>query len=296
MEHDLAGLSSSVRIPPPHPPFSLPHILPSTPWVGHVYEDSCFRLCYSNRTYSRRCITSRVRLFPSRSPGQQSKVRFPCHPRPAVPPDRPLLHPRFTHVFPFSCHALAPSPFDHLCRLPKALTRRMILNLAISAAIGIVPIIGDVLIASYRANVRNARLLENFLLLRGERVAKGVSRAAPAISEKGGPKNNTDPGVDGDEGDSEEARGTDKARALPDAASLSQPGAGGASSSECEKTALVLDGADGDHEKDKSASASVSPVPEGTSEGEGVRVQLRPPRNPLELVQQRDSRFIEDVT
>lgn len=168
----------------------------------------------------------------------------------------------------------------------------MILNLAISAAIGIVPIIGDVLIASYRANVRNARLLENFLHLRGERVAKGGSRTAPAVSEKG-PKNNKNPGVDGDEGDSEEARGTDKARALPDAASLSQPGAGGASSSECEKTALVLDGADGDHEKDK--SADVAPVPEGTSEGEGVRVQLRPPRNPLELVQ-RDSRFIEDVT
>jgi len=187
----------------------------------------------------------------------------------------------------------------------------MILNLAISAAIGIVPIIGDILLASYRANVRNARLLENFLLLRGERVAKGGSRTAPATSEKG-PRNSNDPGVDGDEGDTEEARGTgrieeDNAGVLlekqrPDAASLSQPGAGGASSSECEKTALVLDDADsaeGDHAKDKDKSADVGPVPDGPSEGEGegARIQLRPPRNPLEsFVQHRDSRFIEDVT
>ena len=229
-------------------------------------------------------------------PASKAKYVFPViH----VPPFLPIalffitFHSCVSLPFSFSCHALVLSPFDHLCRLPKALTRRMILNLAISAAIGIVPILGDVLIASYRANVRNARLLENFLLLRSERVAKGGSRTAPAISEKG-PKNNKGPGVDGDEGDSEEARGTDKARALPDTASLSQPGAGGASSSECEKTALVLDEADGDHEKDK--SADVAPVPEGASEGEGARVQLRPPRNPLEFVQQRDSRFIEDVT
>lgn len=176
----------------------------------------------------------------------------------------------------------------------------MILNLAISTAIGIVPIIGDLLIASYRANVRNARLLENFLRLRGEHVAKGGSRTAPAISEKG-PKNNNDPRVDGDEGDSEEARGTDNAKALlekqrSDAASLSQPGEGGASSSGCEKTALVVDGAEGEREKDKDKSANVASVPDGSSESEGVRVQLRPPRNPLEFVQHRDSRFIEDVS
>lgn len=186
----------------------------------------------------------------------------------------------------------------------------MILNLAISTAIGIVPFIGDILLASYRANVRNARLLENFLLLRAERIAKGGSRTAPATSENETRESN-DPGVDDDEGDTEEARGTgrieeargtgrieeDNAGALsekerPDAASLSQPGAGGASSSECERTALVLDDADKDN------SADVGPVPDGPSEGEGARNQLRPPRNALEIVQvqHRDSRFIEDVT
>lgn len=185
----------------------------------------------------------------------------------------------------------------------------MILNLAISTAIGIVPIIGDLLLATYSVNVRNARLLENFLLLRGERVAKGcASRTGPAAISEKEPKNNDLPGVDGDEGDSEEARGTgrstvteDNARALlekqpPDAASLSQPGAGGASSTECEKTALVVDGAEGgDREKDKGADVAL--VPDGASGGEGVRTQLRPPRNPLEFVQpHRDSRFIEDVT
>jgi hypothetical protein len=186
----------------------------------------------------------------------------------------------------------------------------MILNLAISAAIGVVPIIGDILLASYRANVRNARLLENFLLLRGERAAKSSSRSAPATSEKG-LRNSDDPGVDGDEDDTKEARGTgrieeDNAGALsekqrPNAASLSLPGAGGASSSEGEKTALVLDIADsaeGDQEKDKDRGADVGAVPDGPREGEGASVQqLRPSRNPLEIGgQQRDSRFIEDVT
>ncbi|KAH9986245.1 hypothetical protein BJV77DRAFT_933829, partial [Russula vinacea] len=48
-------------------------------------------------------------------------------------------------------------------KIPRALTRRMILNLAISTTIGLMPGAGAILLASYRANVRNARLLENSL-------------------------------------------------------------------------------------------------------------------------------------
>jgi hypothetical protein len=166
----------------------------------------------------------------------------------------------------------------------------MILNLAISAAIGIVPILGDILLASYRANVRNARLLENFLHLRGERVAKGGARA---LSEK----NNA--GADGDEGEGQ--RGAAGGRITEDKTpeetvmspvSLSQQGAA-ARSSDGEKTTLVPDSTEGD-DKDKGATAAAL-VPDH-AEGDNIVPTPRPPRNALELLQHRNSRFIEDVT
>jgi hypothetical protein len=161
----------------------------------------------------------------------------------------------------------------------------MILNLAISAAIGIVPILGDVLLASYRANVRNARLLENFLRLRGERLTKGGAR--PATSEKN--NDNDEDRVGGSRG----AGGLteDQASALPDrppSVSLSQPGAT-PSSVDGEKTSpvpdSVVEGGDRDRED--------TPVPD-SGEGDDGAAFLRPPRSPLEFVQHRDSRFIED--
>jgi len=171
-------------------------------------------------------------------------------------------------------------------KLPKALTRRMILNLAISAAIGIVPILGDVLLASYRANVRNARLLENFLRLRGERLTKGGAR--PATPEE---KNN-----DNDEdrvGGSRGAGGLtgDQASALldiPPPVSLSQPGA--TPSVDGEKTTPVPDSVEGGDR-----GREDTPVPD-SGEGDDGAAFLRPPRSPLEFVPHRDSRFIEDVS
>jgi len=170
-------------------------------------------------------------------------------------------------------------------KLPKALTRRMILNLAISAAIGIVPILGDVLLASYRANVRNARLLENFLRLRGERLTKGGAR--PATEEKN--NDNDEDRVGGSRG----AGGftEDEASALPDIpppVSLSQPGAT-ASIVDGEKTTLVPDSVEGGDR-----DTGDTPVPD--SGGDDGATFLRPPRSPLEFVQHRDSRFIEDVS
>jgi hypothetical protein len=44
----------------------------------------------------------------------------------------------------------------------------MLVNNAISAGIGFVPVVGDVFLAVWKANSRNAALLEEFLRIRGE--------------------------------------------------------------------------------------------------------------------------------
>jgi hypothetical protein len=44
----------------------------------------------------------------------------------------------------------------------------MLVNNAISASVGVIPFIGDVVLALYKANSRNAALLEEFLRIRGE--------------------------------------------------------------------------------------------------------------------------------
>lgn len=44
----------------------------------------------------------------------------------------------------------------------------MLLNNAISAGVGFVPIVGDIILAMYKANSRNAALLEEYLRVRGE--------------------------------------------------------------------------------------------------------------------------------
>jgi hypothetical protein len=44
--------------------------------------------------------------------------------------------------------------------LPAVVIARMLLNLAVDMLIGLVPVLGDALDFAYRANLRNARLLE----------------------------------------------------------------------------------------------------------------------------------------
>lgn len=56
--------------------------------------------------------------------------------------------------------------------LPSWLVGKMLFNNAVSAVGGIVPIVGDVVIAVYKANSRNAILLEEFLRIRGEEYIK----------------------------------------------------------------------------------------------------------------------------
>jgi len=47
--------------------------------------------------------------------------------------------------------------------LPSGVLTRMIVNIAIEAVIGAVPLVGDIFDAFYKANVRNLALLENHL-------------------------------------------------------------------------------------------------------------------------------------
>ena len=59
--------------------------------------------------------------------------------------------------------------------IPDWLLRKMLLNNAVSAAVGFVPMIGDVVLAAFKANSRNAALLEEYLRIRGEEFLKKES-------------------------------------------------------------------------------------------------------------------------
>jgi hypothetical protein len=52
--------------------------------------------------------------------------------------------------------------------LPPWLIQRMLVNNVISAGVGFVPLVGDVILAQWKANSRNAALLEEYLRVRGE--------------------------------------------------------------------------------------------------------------------------------
>ncbi|KAF9481940.1 hypothetical protein BDN70DRAFT_875732 [Pholiota conissans] len=56
--------------------------------------------------------------------------------------------------------------------IPNWLLRRMLLNNAVSAGVGIIPFAGDIVLAVFKANSRNAALLEEFLRIRGEEFIK----------------------------------------------------------------------------------------------------------------------------
>lgn len=160
----------------------------------------------------------------------------------------------------------------------------MILNLVISAAIGIVPIVGDILLASYRANVRNARLLENFLAARGERAGKAAQSANSEETRRG---TTEDKEKDKDD-DVRQGKAGEMAEEKSGAA-RSTPPDGEKKEKEKEKSGIT----DGD-EKDRDTTA---PVPDpDNGENDDHRRYLRPTRNTLEYVQNRDSRFIEDVS
>jgi len=68
--------------------------------------------------------------------------------------------------------------------IPVWLIRRMLMNNAVSAAVGLVPVAGDIVLAAFKANSRNAALLEEFLRIRGEEFIKlGAERSAAAATK-----------------------------------------------------------------------------------------------------------------
>jgi len=56
--------------------------------------------------------------------------------------------------------------------IPPWLLRQMLMNNFVSAGAGLVPVVGDLVIAMYKANSRNAALFEEFLRIRGEEFLK----------------------------------------------------------------------------------------------------------------------------
>lgn len=56
--------------------------------------------------------------------------------------------------------------------LPDWLVQKMLFNNVVSIAVGFVPILGDIVLALFKANSRNAALLEEYLRIRGEEFLK----------------------------------------------------------------------------------------------------------------------------
>ena len=66
--------------------------------------------------------------------------------------------------------------------IPTSTLLRMIANLGIDTAVGIVPLVGDLLDLGFKANRRNVRLLHRHLAERGAREPEAAVPAAPARS------------------------------------------------------------------------------------------------------------------
>jgi hypothetical protein len=156
----------------------------------------------------------------------------------------------------------------------------MILNLAISTTIGVLPGLGAILVAAYRANVRNARLLENFLAARGERAGKAAQSANSEETRRG----TTEDKEKVKDDDVRQGKAAETAEEKPGTARCTPDG-----EKEKERSRIT----DGD-EKDETTTPAV-PDPDN-GENSDQRRYLRPTHNTLEFVQNRDSRFIEDVS
>lgn len=70
--------------------------------------------------------------------------------------------------------------------IPQWLLRHMLVNNAVSAGVGFVPVVGDLVLAMYKANSRNAALLEEFLRIRGEEYLRLQEGEAIVSSDESG--------------------------------------------------------------------------------------------------------------
>lgn len=69
--------------------------------------------------------------------------------------------------------------------LPAAIQSRMYFNIALDFAIGLVPFIGDVADAIFRANTRNAWILEEYLVKKAEADRKIKAGQSPVSAAEG---------------------------------------------------------------------------------------------------------------
>jgi Domain of unknown function (DUF4112) len=228
----------------------------------------------------RRFHTPGGRLCPGRASGSQSKVRLPNRDH--------YRHPGglIVSVAPHHVVFLTLSCTLYRRRIPWWLTQRMMLNLAIAGAIGFVPGLGTVLLTSYRPNVRNAALLEEYLRMRSRRKKK-PSQSSTAQAEKKPAEDRIElpdpgqpseaaaaaavPGASGISSDKDDEKGASaSAGARPDAA----PPADG-DDKDKDAGAAVPEGPGGD-EKDKPASDKQQ-APEGEDDnGKGASASAVP--------------------
>ncbi|GAA5839912.1 hypothetical protein JCM9279_005205 [Rhodotorula babjevae] len=69
--------------------------------------------------------------------------------------------------------------------LPASLVQRMLFNQLVGLGIGLVPLVGDLALAVFKANSRNAALLEDFLVRRAAKSASsGVGAPAPTAADE----------------------------------------------------------------------------------------------------------------
>ena len=108
--------------------------------------------------------------------------------------------------------------------LPPWLVQRMLLHLALATSAGLIPLLGDVLLAAYKPNSRNAALLEEFLRLRGEKnLADAAAGAEKVVGGEGTGKGEGKGGkaIAGATGEKEKEK--EKAAAAPGAKASPSP-------------------------------------------------------------------------
>lgn len=177
-------------------------------------------------------------------------------------------------------------------------------NLGASAIIGLVPFAGHLFRSRYRANLRNVRILEIYLIKRARRAA--AKAAQQSAAQSAAPQEETRGDTDGDtnlptqsgvqsaapqEGTRRDTGGDAN---LPADENVNEQREGAGEVSEERPVAAntsVGDNTTADEDvKDKNTTAAS----DSAADQEKV-THLRPPRNNLEYVQHRDSRFIEDI-
>ena len=65
--------------------------------------------------------------------------------------------------------------------LPASVRSKMVFNIIIDFAVGLVPFVGDIVDAVFRANTKNAILLEEHLRQKGANTLKSQGRPLPAV-------------------------------------------------------------------------------------------------------------------